>query len=105
MGGGGGADEGGIKAVETEDGPKFLLAGHFSVVVDKYKERWLPCEAEAAGIKAVLHHFRPWIINNRGLVTHHTDNQPCVQAWNRLKRGAFSTSSRICSFLSELSQL
>ena len=62
-------------------------------------------KAAAAGIKAVLQHFRPWIIDNKGMVTHHTDNQPCVQAWKRMQRGAFSTSSRICSFLSVLSQL
>ena len=90
---------------KTDTGTQFLLAGHYSVILDKFKARWLPCEGEAAGIKAVLTYFKPWIIDNNGVVTHHTDNQPSVQAWKRLKRGAYSTSSRISSFLSELSQL
>ena len=83
----------------------WLLAGHYSATIDKNKTRWLPCEGEAAGIKMVLSHFSPWIIENNNITTHHTDNQPCVQAWNRLKKGAYSNSSRIASFLSELSML
>ena len=83
----------------------WLLAGHFSVVIDKAKTKWLPCEGEAAGIKMVLQHFTPWIIENESFTTHHTDNQPCVQAWNRLKKGAYSNSSRISSFLSEISMI
>ena len=90
---------------KTEKGTEFLLAGHFSVILDKFKQKWLPCEGEAAGIKATLQHFRPWILDNNGVTTHHTDNQPSVQAWKRLKRGAYSSSSRIASFLSELSQM
>ena len=82
-----------------------LLAGHYSCKLDKHKKKWLPCEGEAAGIKMTLKHFTPWIIDNNGVTTHHTDNQPCVQAWARLKKGAFSSSSRIASFLSELSGL
>ena len=89
----------------TDSGTEFLLAGHYSVILDKFKEKWLPCEGEAAGIKAVLQHFKPWIIDNHGVTTHHTDNQPSVQAWKRLKKGAYSASSRISSFLSDLSQL
>ena len=90
---------------KTDTGTVFLLAGHYSVILDKFKEKWLPCEGEAAGIKAVLQHFKPWIIDNHGVTTHHTDNQPSVQAWKRLKKGAYSASSRISSFLSDLSQL
>ena len=90
---------------KTEAGTELFLAGHYSVILDKFKARWLPCEGEAAGIKAVLNHFKPWIIDNHGVTTHHTDNQPSVQAWKRLKKGAYSTSSRISSFLSDLSQL
>ena len=89
-----------------EDGKKiWLLAGHYSATIDKAKTKWLPCEGEAAGIKMTLSHFSPWIIENNFFTTHHTDNQPCVQAWNRLRKGAYSNSSRIASFLSELSML
>ena len=90
---------------KTETGTEFLLAGHYSVILDKFKQKWLPCEGEACGIKLVLQHFKPWIIDNHGVTTHHTDNQPSVQAWKRLKKGAYSASSRISSFLSDLSQL
>ena len=90
---------------KTENGTKFFLAGHYSVILDKFKQKWLPCEGEAAGIKLTLNNFRSWILDNNGVTTHHTDNQPSVQAWKRLKRGAYSSSSRIASFLSELSQM
>ena len=35
----------------------------------------------------------------------HTDNMPSVQAWKRLKTGAFSSSARVASFLTGLSTL
>ena len=98
---------GGKMLIEREvDGvTKWLLAGHFSATIDKAKTKWLPCEGEGAGIKMVLSHFSPWIIENKSFTTHHTDNQPCVQAWKRLQKGAYSNSSRISSFLSEISML
>ena len=83
---------------------KFLLAGHYSKIL-KYKGRWLPCEGEAAAIKLVLEHFSPWIRECENVTTHHTDNTPCVNAWKRMKRGAFSTSGRISAFLTGLSTL
>ena len=98
---------GGKMLIEREeDGvTTWHLAGHYSATIDKSKTKWLPCEGEAAAIKMTLHHFTPWIIESKFFTEHHTDNQPCVQAWNRLKKGAYSNSSRISSFLSELSML
>ena len=98
---------GGRLLIEREEDGKtvWLLAGHYSATIDQSKSRWLPCEGEAAGIKMTLSHFTPWIIESSHFTTHHTDNQPCVQAWRRLKKGAYSNSSRISSFLSELSML
>merc|ERR1712218_126913 len=52
-----------------------------------------------------LRHFTPWIVESENFTEHHTDNQACVQAWARLKKGAHSNSARISSFLSELSML
>ena len=83
---------------------KFLLGGHFSKIL-KYRGLWLPCEGEAASIRLVLENFSPWIRESLHTTTHHTDNISCVNAWKRLKRGAFSTSGRISAFLTGLSTM
>ena len=36
-----------------------LPAGYFSVMLDKHKANWLPCEGEALGCKLILEHFAP----------------------------------------------
>ena len=82
-----------------------LPAGYFSVMLDKHKSNWLPCEGEALGCKLVLEHFSPWLREAKNTSVHHTDNMPCVQAWKRSLKGAYSTSSRISSFLTGLSSL
>ena len=90
----------------VEDGvTTWHLAGYYSATIDKNKTKWLPCEGEAAAIKMTLRHFTPWIVESENFTEHHTDNQACVQAWARLKKGAHSNSARISSFLSELSML
>ena len=82
-----------------------LLGGHFSCRVSKHQQNWFPCEGEALGTKLVVEHFSPYLRENTNRVTHHTDNMPTVQAWKRSKKGAFSTSARISSFLSGISAL
>ena len=82
-----------------------LIGGFYSTVLDKHKQAWLPCEGEAAGIRLVLEHFRHQIRESDHVNTHYTDSQPCVLAWRRSKRGAFSTSARISAFLTGLSTL
>ena len=82
-----------------------LIGGFFSVVVDRHKQCWLPCEGEALGIRLVLEHFQNQIRESENPVIHYTDSQPCVLAWQRSKRGAFSSSSRIAAFLTGLSVL
>ena len=81
-----------------------LVGGFFSVVL-KHKTNWLPCEGEAAGIRLVLEHFRPYIRESQNTTVHFTDSLPCVLAWKRSLRGAFSASSRISAFLTGLSTL
>ena len=76
-----------------------LVGGFFNAVLDKHKRAWLPCEGEAIGIRLVLEHFQHYIRESDHVTTHHTDSQPCVLAWKRSQRGAFSSSSRISSFL------
>ena len=91
---------------EQEDGTtKELVGGFFSAVLSKHKKAWLPCEGEAAGIRLVLEHFRHHIRESNHLTTHFTDSLPCVLAWRRCLRGAFSASARISAFLTGLSSL
>ena len=84
---------------------KELIGGFFSVVLDKHKQSWLPCEGEACGIRLVLEHFQNQIRESDNTTIHYTDSQPCVLAWKRSCRGAFSASSRISAFLTGLSVL
>ena len=46
-----------------------------------------------------------YTVNTQHPITHHTDQLPCVMAFNRSKRGAFSSSARISTFLTTISQL
>ena len=82
-----------------------LLGGHFSATLDKHKKNWLACEGEAAGIRLTLSHFAPQIRSSVHDAVHHTDSKPCVQAWARAKKGAYSASSRLAAFLTDLSSL
>ena len=82
-----------------------LNGGYYSAVLDKHRRNWLPCEGEAIGIKLVLEHFQNHIRESSKVTVHHTDSQPCMMAWKRSQRGAYSTSARIAAFLSGLSAL
>ena len=95
-----------LEITRTENGKeKKYHGGYFSVVLDKFKKSWVPCEAEAAGVRLTLLHFEPYIRENQNNTTHFTDNLPVVQAWRRCLQGQFSASSRISTFLSNLSAL
>ena len=82
-----------------------LVGGFFSAVLDRHKQAWLPCEGEACAIRLVVEHFKNQIRESDHVTTHYTDSQACVLAWKRSRRGAFSTSARICTFLTSLSVL
>ena len=84
--------------------PSSINGGYFSVRLEDCQTRWTPCEKECLGIKLSIHHFRPFIQNSKNRTIIHTDNLICVQAWNRLKQGHISTSSKVASFLSSLSE-
>ena len=93
-----------IQRSKDDDKSKFLNGGYFSVRLDDCKTRWTPCEKECLGIKLAIHHFLPLIQNSSNRTIIHTDNLICVQAWNRLKQGLISSSSRVAAFLSSLSE-
>ena len=81
-----------------------LLAGFFNAKLRKHQVTWLPCEVEALCIGTAVKHFAPYIIQSKYTAQVLTDSRPCVQAYQKLCRGEFSTSSRVTSFLSTVSR-
>ena len=67
------------------------LAGFFSAKLRKHQVTWLPCEIEALAIGAAIRHFAPYIIQSPHTTEVLTDSRPCVQAYEKLKRGEFSS--------------
>ncbi|KAK2548508.1 hypothetical protein P5673_031291 [Acropora cervicornis] len=65
---------------------------------------WLPCEIEALSIATATKHFSPYIIQSNNNACILTDSKPCVQAFEKLCRGEFSTSPRVSTFLSVISR-
>ena len=80
------------------------LGGFFSAKLKTHHSRWLPCEVEALSVSASIQHFAPYIRESEHRTQILTDSKPCVQAWQKMTRGEFSTSARIATFLSHLSQ-
>ena len=64
----------------------------------------MPCEIEALSIAAAVKHFAPYIIQSKSKTYVLTDSKPCVQAFDKLCRGQFSSSPRVTSFLSSVSR-
>ena len=95
---------GGPLYIERRDGDKTtkLLGGHFSVKLKDHQTRWLPCEGESLAAKLITNHFSHYIRESKNSTIIHTDNQPLVAAYKRLKQGEFSNSSRIASFLTSM---
>ena len=83
---------------------KLLLAGFFSAKLRQTQRQWLPCEIEALSIAASIKHFSPYIIQSLSTACVLTDSKPCVQAFEKLCRGEFSSSPRVSTFLSTASR-
>ena len=62
-----------------------------------------PCEIEALSIAAAKH-FSPYIIQSKTPACILTDSKPCVQSFEKLCRGEFSSSPRVATFLSTVSR-
>ena len=82
-----------------------LHGGFYSAKVSNWQQRWLPCEAECLSARLVLQHFKTQIQCSNNPVIHHTDSMPTFQAWKKAKTGAFSSSARIATFLTEIADL
>ena len=83
---------------------KPLLSGFFNAKLPEFQTKWLPCEVEGLAVAAALNHYAPFIIQSENKPQVLTDSKPCVQAVQKLRRGEFSTSSRMTSFLSNVSK-
>jgi hypothetical protein len=83
---------------------KPLLAGFYNCKLPEFQQRWLPCELEALAIASALNHFSPYIIQSENKPQAVTDSKPCVEAVDKLKRGQFSASARLSTFLSTISR-
>ena len=83
---------------------ELLLAEFFNVKLKANQSKWLPCEKEALCISSAIAHFAPFIIQSHHTVNILTDSKPCVQAYQKLLRGEFSSSARVATFLSNASR-
>ena len=81
-----------------------LNGGYYSARLDTSQSRWSPCEKETLGIKLNIEHFRPFIRESLHTTIIHPDNMISVLAWNRLKKGIISSSSKVAAFLASLSE-
>ena len=80
------------------------LAGCFSAKIRNHQSLWLPCEVEALAIATAVKHFSPYLVQSTSKACVLTDSKPCVQAYQKLCRGEFSTSPRVSTFLSTISR-
>ena len=81
---------------------KPMIAGYFSSCFKQHQKGWMPCEAESLAINCAVSHFSAYIIDSDLQTVVLTDSLPCVMAYKKLKRGLFSTSARVSTFLSSL---
>ena len=79
---------------------KLLLAGFFSAKTRKHQVTWLLCEIEALSIASAIKHFAPYIIQSNFPTCVLTDSKPCMQSFEKLCRGQFSSSPRVTTSLS-----
>ena len=79
-----------------------FLGGFFSAKLKSHQAKWLPCEIEALSIASSVNHYGPYIRQSIQRTQILTDSKPCVQAWNKMQRGQFSSSARVATFMSVL---
>ena len=80
------------------------LAGTFNARKTSSQAGWLACELEALGIAAAVKHFSAYILQSIHTTQVMSDSKPCVQAYEKLQRGAFSASARVTTFLATISR-
>ena len=81
-----------------------LQVGIFNAKLRKRQVTWLPIEVEALSTGAAIKHFAPFIIQSSHATEILTGNRLCVQAYQKLMRGEFSSSSRVITLFSTASR-
>ncbi len=90
--------------ISREGDSQLKLAGFFSAKLKDRQVHWLPCEIEALAICIATKHFSPFLIQSAQNACILTDSKPCVQSYEKLCRGEFSSSPRVSTFLSIVSR-
>ena len=81
------------------------LAGFFSQPLKPQQSQgWLPCEIEGLSIAAAVKFFSAYISQSKHTTRIVTDSKPCVEAYNKLCRGEFSSNARLSTFLATVSR-
>ena len=62
------------------------------------------CEIEGLGIAGAVKFFRAYITQSKHTTKVLTDNKPCVDAYNNLCKGEFSSNARLSTFLTTVSR-
>ena len=89
--------------VIRDEKPK--LAGFFSQQLKPQQSQgWFPCEIEGLSIAAAVKFFSAYIIQSKHRTRIVTDSKPCVEAYNKLCRGEFSSNARLSTFLATVSR-
>ena len=87
---------------EVNQSPSLLV---FSAKLRGHQHSWIPCDVEALSIASAVKHFSPYVIQSHLQTCVLTDNKPCVQAYEKLSRGEFSSSARVSTFLTTVKSL
>ena len=95
------ASQKGIAATLHRESDKAIVK-YFSSSLSTDKQRWLPCELEALAIGTGLQTLAPYFRESEKKAVVYTDSQPCVLAYKKMQRNAFSASPRISTFLREV---
>ena len=81
------------------------LAGFFSQQLNNNQsEKWFPCEVEGIAIAAAIKFFNGFIAQSSHRTKVLTDSKPCMDAYNLLCRGEFSSNARLSTFLNTVSR-
>jgi len=80
------------------------VAGFFSQQLSPTHRKWLPCEIEGISIAAAIKYFDGYIIQSKHRTQVLTDSKPCVDAYQKLLRGQYSSNARLSTFLSSVSR-
>ena len=76
----------------------------YSFKLQDSQKNWWPCEQEALAVAAAIKKCSHYILNSTKPTLILTDSKPVVEAFNLLKAGKFSTSSRMSAFLHAANQ-